>query len=114
MRKIVIPVLGLFLAVSMFAARAPHTFADPRDFHVTNANPSLSVTQLYVDVSGPGDYSTELLGGSTLAPGDGGTVVFNQTDAGQCVYDFLAQYSDGSTREFTGLNLCTTAEVSIS
>jgi hypothetical protein len=114
MRRLFIPLMAILLAASVVTARAPHAFADPRDFHMTNANASLSVVALYIDVSGPGDYSTELLGGATVAPGEGGTVRFDQTDAGQCVYDLMAQYDDGSTREFTGLDLCSTVEVTIS
>jgi hypothetical protein len=88
MRKVLVPVIALFFAASAFVARTPHTFADPRDFQVTNASPSLSVTMLLVDVSGPGswDPSTDLLKGSPLAPGGGGTVVFDPNiDPGQCV-----------------------------
>jgi hypothetical protein len=117
MRKILVPAIALLFAASMFAAHSGHTYADPRDFQVMNSNPSLGVTLLLVDVSGPGmwDPSTDLLKGSPLAPGQGGTVVFDPNiDPGQCVYDLQATYSDGSTREFDQLNLCTTLSVTIS
>ncbi len=114
MRRIIFSLLALLLVTSVVAVRAPHTFADPRDFHLTNGSQTLSITAIYIDVTGPGDYSTELLGGATVGPGEGGTVRFNQTDAGKCQYDLLVNFSDGSTREFTGINLCNTTEVTVS
>ena len=100
----------------MVAGQATHTFADARDFHVTNANPTLSVASLLVDVSGPGDFTTsDPLGGNALGPSEGGTVQFDpNVDPGQCVYDFLANFSDGSSREFDGINLCNTSEITVS
>jgi hypothetical protein len=101
----------------MIAVRAPHTFADQRDFQVLNGNQSLAVTMLLVDVSGPGvwDPRTDLLMGTPIAPGNGVTVVFDpNVNPGQCVYDVQATLSDGSTREQDGLNLCTTLSVTVS
>jgi hypothetical protein len=109
--------MALVFATATIFVHASHTSADQRDFQVTNASPSLAVTALLVDVSGPGNWdpSTDLLKGSPLGPGQGGTVVFDpNVDTGQCVYDLLAQYTDGSTREFDGLNLCTTTSVTLS
>jgi len=102
------------LAAVMFAGQAQHTLADPRDFRFVNNNPSQSVVELYVDVTGPGDYGSNLLAGDSVGPGEGGTVRFNQTDAGKCVFDILAVFNDGSQREFTGVDLCSTASVSVS
>ena len=112
-RRALIPVLAMFVVVSMVAATAQRTFADPRDFRLTNTSVSSSVMELWVDVAGPGDFSTELLGGSQMAPGESGTVTFNSVDAGKCIYDFLAVFSDGHQAQFNNLDLCSTASVSV-
>jgi hypothetical protein len=112
-RRALIPILALLVAVSLATVTSQRTIADPRDFQLKNSNPSLSVVELYVDVAGPGDFGAELLQGATIAAGDGGTVRFNPTDAGQCVYDILAVFGDGHSTQFNDLDLCTTISVTV-
>jgi hypothetical protein len=114
MKKVLVPIFALAFAAMLFVGHAGHTFADPRDFRFQNASPVASVVQLFVDTTGPGDYGSDLLSGATVAPGESGTVRFNQQDAGQCVFDILAVFDDGSQREFTGIDLCATASVTVS
>jgi hypothetical protein len=114
LRKVLLPMAALVLTAFMFAGHAQHTLADPRDFRFQNGNPSQSVIELYVDTSGPGDYGSNLLSGDSVAPGEGGTIRFNQVDSGKCIYDILAVFNDGSQREFVGIDLCNTASVSVS
>ncbi|SRR5712692_10386916 len=113
LRRALIPALALLVAVSLASVTSQRTFADPRDFQLSNGSTSLSVVELWIDVAGPGDFSSELLNGARIAPGGGGPVTFNRIDAGQCVYDILAVFSDGHSTQFNDLDLCSTLTVTV-
>jgi hypothetical protein len=103
-----IPVAALLVA--MFAVP---TFADPRDFTVTN-NTSFVVTQVYAGSSDSNSWGDDILGSSVLAPGQAVGVTFPGFDGTQCMYDVKIVGQSGESGVMYKVNLCYYSDVSFS
>jgi hypothetical protein len=108
---------GILLALSGLALAACDTTTSgggsSYDRHVTVVNNSGStVTQFYGSNQGADTWQEDILGSEVLPPG--GSVRINFDDgSGYCGFDFKAVFADGTSAVETGIDVCTTATVTI-
>ena len=88
--------LAVTLAVTAAIAVAGLAQALDRRIRITNAT---GATMVSLQASG-----VEVLG-SPIPPGGGSLVTVND-DAGACIFDFVAQFDDGSSRSAPGVDVC--------
>lgn len=75
-------------------------------------NSNATVTQFYGSNSGTQSWQEDILGADTLPPGTSVNVNFDDgTDA--CTFDFRAVFADGTSTVETGIDVCSTTQVTI-
>ncbi len=107
-------VLALLLVTAVMAVggQVTHTHADERDFTVINGSSSKVIMNFYVAPSGPGeDWGNDILGVSTLAPGESAFIYFTRYTDGNCMYDMRAVFDDGTEGQLLNIDLCSTLTV---
>ncbi len=109
-----VPVLGLVLAVAAVVLASRGAAADPRDFTLHN-NSSVTILNLYVQPSGPGDdWGDDVLGADVLVPGQSVLIYFTRFTEDNCFYDIRVVADDGSDTELIGQDLCSTTDITFS
>lgn len=73
-------------------------------FELKNAT-SQAIVELYASPANKDDWEDEILGGSTLNPGDTGNLTIDD-GARTCKYDLKAVFKDGEELEKSNLNFC--------
>jgi len=106
----------LLLAISslaLAACDAGTTSGGGYDRHVMVVNnSSATVTQFYGSNAGADSWEEDILGADVLPPG--GSVNINFDDgSGYCTFDFKAVFADGTSAVESGIDVCTTSQVTI-
>ena len=84
------------------------------DRHVLVVNNSdATVTRFYGSNSGTQSWQEDILGADTLAPGASLNVNFDD-GTGACTFDFKVVFADGTSAVESGVDVCTTSQVTIS
>lgn len=95
--------VALALCVSGIAASGPAAAAD-RHVRIVN-DTSYTMMRFYASRSSTSDWEEDILGDSTLGPGESMRV--NVDDGtGACNFDFKAVFRDGSSTVREGINVC--------
>ena len=110
-RWLVTGVLALAMVVAVAAVNPPSAHADPRDFTLINAHPSVTLTHVFVSASDEADWGDDILGVSVLPPGESVFIYFTRFTAGSCLYDIRVIYEDGDEGYLYKVNLCETDTV---
>jgi hypothetical protein len=113
MRRFNLLLAALPVAALLLAMFAMPTFADPRDFTVTN-NTSFIVTHVFAGSSDSDSWGDDILGNSVLSPSEAVGVTFPGFDGSQCLYDVKIVGQDGQTGVMYKVNLCYYSDVSFS
>jgi ABC-type glycerol-3-phosphate transport system substrate-binding protein len=83
------------------------------DKHVLVVNDSsLTVTNFYGSNAGADTWQEDILGDGTLASGSSININF-EDGSGYCTFDFKAVFSDGTSAVQTGIDVCSTSQVTI-
>lgn len=83
------------------------------DRHVLVVNNSdATVTQFYGSNSGAQSWQEDILGTDTLPSGSSVNVNFDD-GTGACSYDFKAVFADGTSAVESGIDVCSTSQVTI-
>jgi hypothetical protein len=99
MKKIACAIIGL---VGVFCA-AP-SFADDRDFELTNAT-GYSIREIYIDEASSKNWSENELD-SVLKDGESMQFKFGKSDRG-CKWDMKVVWTDDTSSVWSNLDLCT-------
>jgi hypothetical protein len=85
--------------------------AGQQNFTLVN-NTGHTVVTLNVSASNENSWGEDILGRDTLANGESAAITFPHGET-QCNFDIRATYDDGDTTDARGVNLCTTATVTL-
>lgn len=106
--------LALVLALAMVTLSSRAAHADPRDFTLINAHPTVTITHVYVGPSNQADWGEDILGRDVLPPGESVFIYFTRFTPGDCFYDIRVVFADGDEGLLYGVNLCETDTVTFS
>ena len=85
--------------------------AGQQNFTLVN-NTGHTVVTLNVSASNQNSWGEDILGRDTLANGESASITFPHGET-ECNFDIRATYDDGDTTDARGVNLCTTATVTL-
>ncbi len=115
-KRLLFPALALVAVVALLTAGTRHTFADERDFTLTNGSATVTITHVYVSASTVDDWQEDILGQDVLEPGNSVNIHFSKFDAGagQCLYDIRVDGAGGEQGFLWNVDLCSTSTVTFS
>ncbi len=105
-RLALLPILAALALVFVAASDARVAHADPRDFTLINANPSVTLTEVYVGPSSSSDWGDDVLGQDVLLPGESVFIYFTRFTPDNCLYDIRVVYVGGGEGVLYDVNLC--------
>ncbi len=97
-------IAAAFAALTLAAAPAVAQTTDPVNFTLNNGTAETLVT-LQISESGNNSWGEDILGSDTVEAGGSADVTIND-DLADCEYDIRATFTDGSTLDERGINLC--------
>lgn len=100
----------ILFGVLAFVLAAGWALAGMQDFTLTNNSGSI-ITNVYVSPSAEDSWGSDILGEDVLEPGMAAAVSFEGSDD-VCEWDIMVVTEDGSQSAITGVDLCTTTDVS--
>ena len=114
-KRLAAPIFAMIVAATIFAFSTQAAHADPRDFTLINGSSTYTIVHVFVEPSGPEPFSTpDILGRDVLLPGESVFIYFDRFTPGNCLYDILVVFDDGSESEILNVNLCETDTVTFS
>jgi hypothetical protein len=105
--------LASFAAVAAAMALAPAlAHAAPQDFQLDNET-GYTIKNLYISPTSTNDWQEDVLGQDTLDNGAAVDIHFPGGRGETCEWDMKITYNDDSSHEWTSVNLCSIAKVTI-
>ena len=86
--------------------------AAPQDFELAN-NTGYELKNLYISPTTTNDWQEDVLGQDTLENGQSLNIHFPGGRGETCEWDLKIAYNDDSSHEWTNVNLCSIAKVTI-
>ena len=106
-------ILRLFVAailVMVVAGPATTARGGTQDFVLVNRT-DVEIHELYISSADTDDWEEDVLGVDTLPPGESVTISFKGHK--DCKWDLMVKDEDGTSIEWSGLNLCAISKVTL-